>query len=147
MWYRSTVLEVRETNEDAKSQDPPYKEVNVGYRVYEEEGHKVDENNGKKFTGWSHRYDAWIPVNSLQIQRLNTVSRHYTVAGKNTMSYDNTVADESDPMFNTSRIKCWSLPRNNYFSNLKCISDFVNEFGEKGGFDKILDLFNKRIDA
>jgi len=50
-------------------------------------------------------------------------------------------------MFNTSRIKCWSLPRNNYFSNLKCISDFVNEFGEKGGFDKILDLFNKRIDA
>jgi hypothetical protein len=27
---------------------------------------------------------------------LNTVSRHYTVAGKNTMSYDNTVADESD---------------------------------------------------
>lgn len=41
MWYKSTVLDVREskTNNDTKTT----KEVYVAYRVYEEEGHKVDE--------------------------------------------------------------------------------------------------------
>jgi hypothetical protein len=36
------------------------KEVYIGYRYYsEEEGHKTDEE-GRKFVGWSNKYDAWI---------------------------------------------------------------------------------------
>jgi hypothetical protein len=61
VWYRSTVLDVKETpvvDEDLP-QAPPIREAFVAYRYYsEEEGHKVDEElGGKKFVGWSNKYD------------------------------------------------------------------------------------------
>jgi hypothetical protein len=35
------------------------KQMLVGFRVYDEdEGHKVDDE-GRKFVGWSNRYDEW----------------------------------------------------------------------------------------
>jgi hypothetical protein len=56
------------TSEDPQTNTPPMKEVYVGYRYYdEEEGHKIDEKDGRKFTGWSFRYDIWLPVTSPQI--------------------------------------------------------------------------------
>lgn len=104
MWYKATVLETREVKEDPESADPPIKDVQIGYRIYEEEGHKQDERDGRKFTGWSHRYDAWLPVNSSLVQRIGTLARHYSVAGKSTMVYEGSVTDESDTIFNTSKI-------------------------------------------
>ena len=67
LWYRSTVLDTREERNESEPEIPPVKEAFVAYRVYEEEGHKTDERDGRKFTGWSHKYDAWLNVNSSSI--------------------------------------------------------------------------------
>ena len=101
MWYRSTVLETRLIKSDPDSVEAPNLDVYVGYRVYEEEGHKTDERDGRKFTGWSHRYDSWIPANSSFVQRHATLSKHYNVAGKSTMVYEGSVTDESDIILNS----------------------------------------------
>ena len=66
--------------------------------------------------------------------------KHYKVATKNTMIYDNVIDDSQDVIFNSKEIKCWTVFRNNYFSNLRCIPDYFNEFGAKGGFNAILDF-------
>ena len=82
---------------------PPNREALIAYRYYsEEEGHKVDEErNGKKYVGWSSKYDEWIPVTSPRIQKLKSISKFYKVAGKTPMQYDHIVYDESDTIFNT----------------------------------------------
>ena len=81
IWYRSTVLEVRdvttnkgalvgvgEDEENKESNERPAREANVGFRYYsEEEGHKMDDEKHAKFVGWSNRYDEWIPVTSPRI--------------------------------------------------------------------------------
>lgn len=37
-------------------------EAYVGFRVYDdEEGHKVDDE-GRRFVGWSNRYDEWKSI-------------------------------------------------------------------------------------
>lgn len=74
-WYRSTILETRETqlvvnnpkytpndSNELPQINQTFKEVYVAYRFYcEEEGHKTDEE-GKKYVGWSNKYDTWLPV-------------------------------------------------------------------------------------
>lgn len=83
---------------------PPLKQVYVGFRYYnEEEGHKTcEERVGKKYVGWSSRYDEWIPVTSPKIQRLKAVSRFYKVAGRAQMQYElGNIIDENDVIFNT----------------------------------------------
>jgi hypothetical protein len=75
------------------------------------------------------------------------VARSYKVAGKNSMLYENTVIDEGDIISNSKKRKIWAITRSNFFQNLRHIADFVNEFGAKGGFEKILDLFNGQLNV
>lgn len=70
IWYKSTCLDQRESqidqfNANEESNDVrEVKEVYVGYRIYdEEEGHKVDDD-GRKYVGWSNKYDEWVSVTS-----------------------------------------------------------------------------------
>ena len=60
------------------------------------------------------------------------------------MIYDIIVDDISDVIYNTKELKVWAVFRNNFFSNLSSIPDYLNEFGQKGGFERILDLLNNR---
>ncbi len=62
-WYKSTVLTTRYT------QNPNgdfIKEVYVGFRTFDEEGSKTDDR-GRKFFGWSEKYDEWFCVTDPQI--------------------------------------------------------------------------------
>lgn len=119
------------------------KEAYVAFRYYdEEEGHKIDDIDGRKFIGWSNKYDEWQTVTSPTIQKLGTICKYYRIAGKQSMKYDSTVDDICDVLHNTSERKVWAMFRNNFFSNLKCIPDYFNEFGMREGFEKILDFFN-----
>jgi hypothetical protein len=61
-WYRSTVLDTRERIEEEVMGPRRIKEAYIGYRYYEEEGHKIDEETKEKYTGWSSKYDIWLPV-------------------------------------------------------------------------------------
>lgn len=57
-WYKSTVLETRiSRNPDGEE----VREVYVGFRTYDEEGSKTDDE-GRKFFGWSEKYDEWLGV-------------------------------------------------------------------------------------
>jgi hypothetical protein len=54
-WYKCTILETRlSQNPDGEA----VPEVHVAFRTYDEEGSKTDEG-GKRFFGWSEKYDAW----------------------------------------------------------------------------------------
>ena len=68
-WYKSTILQTRWTkNPDGED----VKEALVAFRIYDDEGSKVDEDN-RRFFGWSEKYDDWIPVTSILIQRYKTM--------------------------------------------------------------------------
>jgi phage head maturation protease len=54
IWYRSTIL----ATNTIKKGEADVKEVSVGFRYYdEEEGHKTDDKDGRKYVGWSSSYD------------------------------------------------------------------------------------------
>jgi hypothetical protein len=57
-WYKSTVLDTRVVSNQEGQQ---FKQIYVGYRIYDEEGSKEDEDN-RKFFGWSNKYDSWCNV-------------------------------------------------------------------------------------
>lgn len=136
-WYISTVLALRDVGEAGSK----VREAFIGYRYYDPEGTKLDEDGRSKYIGWSNKYDYWIPIVSPQIQRVKTVSRAYKAAGRSTMVYDDhSASDSSDILFNTPFVNLWVVSRANHFQNLKCITDFINEFGKKDGFETVLRM-------
>jgi hypothetical protein len=68
-WYKSTILQTRWTK-NADGED--VKEALVAFRIYDEEGSKVDEDN-RRFFGWSEKYDDWLSVTSILLQRYKTM--------------------------------------------------------------------------
>lgn len=144
VWYKSTCLDARTVNAYSHNENKAIEiqEIYVGFRVYEEEGHKIDDD-GRKYTGWSNKYDEWMTRTSPTVQRVGTMIKHYKVAGKQTMIYDNTVDDLSDPIYNTSKRTIWAVDRIGYLASMKAITEFMNTFGEEGGFEKILTVLNK----
>ena len=73
-----------------------------------------------------------------------TACKYYRQAGKNFMNYDHMIDDTNDTFYNTKERKIWVVFRNNYFANLRCIADYLNEFGSRGGFDRIIEFFENR---
>lgn len=69
IWYKSTCLDSRILNggavkPDDENETPSIKEAYVAYRYYDDiEGHKFDDD-GKKYVGWSNKYDEWNTVTS-----------------------------------------------------------------------------------
>ena len=126
VWYKSTALEIRNVDQgDGRMA----KQVYVGFRIFDdEEGHKVDED-GRKFLGWSSRYDEWRNIYCVTVQKFRSMVKHYKVAGRNSMNYDQMIDDLNDVIYNTKQRKVWTIYRQNFFANLKCITDYLNEFG------------------
>jgi hypothetical protein len=59
------------------------------------------------------------------------------------MNYDDyNLNDGADVFFNTRETKVWVMSRINHFQNLKCITDFLNEFAAEGGYERILELLD-----
>src|SRR3569833_2993463 len=68
--------------------------------------------------------------------------KNYKWAGRSYMNYDMSVDDLADVIYNTKERKVWTVFRPNFFANLKCITDYLNEFGIRGGFEKILHFMS-----
>lgn len=62
-WYKSTIIGQRIIMNEHGEKVP---ELFVGFRTYDEEGSKEDEQ-GQKFFGWSDRYDVWFAVTDVQV--------------------------------------------------------------------------------
>lgn len=60
-WFLSTVLDTREDK-------PGVRSLYVGFRVYLEDGTKMDLKN-RKYEGWTEQHDEWIPAYSIRIQK------------------------------------------------------------------------------
>lgn len=114
------------------------REALIGYRVYNAEGNREDLKG--RFIGWGSSYDAWIPVASPRIQRIDTVSHFYKLTGNKSMVYDNIfVVDTQDVLANSKTTKQWCVPRSNHFWDMNLASDSFNEFGALGGFEILLN--------
>lgn len=57
-WYKSTITKSR-TSENSDGE--AVQQIYVAFRTFDEEGSKTDDE-GRKFFGWSERYDAWYGV-------------------------------------------------------------------------------------
>ena len=92
-WVIATVLAVNE------AEDRP-REVQVGYRVYCENGAKTDVA-GHKFEGWSESFDEDIPVSSLRVQKAYSITK-LGVEYCRKISYDESQApdDSTDVLIN-----------------------------------------------
>jgi hypothetical protein len=75
------------------------------------------------------------------------MAKHYKVAGRNFMNYDIMIDDIRDVIQNTKERKIFTVYRHNYFANLKCIADYLNEFGLRGGYERILAFMKVQQDG
>jgi len=137
-WYKSTIVDVRPPTKD-------FKQVKVAFRIYEEEGAKRDDEG--PFNGWNNKYDEWISAYSPRIQKFMTMARQYVQAGKSCMVYECMNEDIGDVMYDSKNRKVWVVSRQHGWGNFHFYTDMLNEFGAKGGFDKILDLLGRLKDS
>ena len=72
-WYKSTVLQTRSAINDKGVE---VKEIFVGFRYYDKDGSK-QEDDGRKFFGWSERYDEWYSSGDIQVQRYRKLTYQY----------------------------------------------------------------------
>jgi|APCry1669190327_1035288.scaffolds.fasta_scaffold133114_1 hypothetical protein len=70
-WYKSTVLKFRSLNNKDKEK---VQEMYVGYRNYDPEGSKTDDD-GETYFGWSDSYDSWISLSDIRVQKYHSI--HY----------------------------------------------------------------------
>lgn len=67
-WEQATILKTRENS----TGDRPFIEAYVAFRIYNENGKKIEETTGKRFDGWTAKFDEWIPIYSPRIQKFDT---------------------------------------------------------------------------
>lgn len=109
--------------------------VLVGFRLYSPDGPKTDEE-GKKFDGWSARFDEWISLWSPKIAKVYTHSK--PKGGKQTRQYEETVVDDSnDPPIKEGDQMTYAVIRPRKSKSYVLIQ-CLNLFGEQGGYDAIL---------
>lgn len=107
----------------------------IGYRVYVENASKQDEHGC--YEGWSCKFDEWVPLYSPRIQPFLTK----TPKG---VQDDLDISEELDHLLQPEEgfSRVYAVPRIR-----KCISSvfihLINLFGNKGGFDLVLDLLQK----
>jgi len=138
-WYKSTVLATRwSKNPDGED----IKEVCIGFRVYDEEGSKTDDEN-RRFFGWSEKYDEWFAVTEIQVQRFNSIHQQYVKVESQNRQYCKGVFDfddRLDPISSNKLPAFFAARRKSYFNASFVIEDSLNTFGHSGGFYKILDF-------
>lgn len=64
VWYSSTIIdkEIRSFN------DKDVIFLRIGFRIYDENGNKIDLNRNK-FFGWSESFDEWLPAYNPRVQK------------------------------------------------------------------------------
>lgn len=127
-WYKSTVLDTRIIN---NSEGEQIKQIYVGFRIYDEEGSKDDED-GRKFFGWSNKYDSWYSVTETTVQRLHSCHLQYRKVESQNRKYDNNKLcseEKEDILYNNSIPVAYGAMRANFFAKSHIIQDALDMFG------------------
>ena len=104
VWYNSTVLDVKE-EVDFENKEKVHM-IYIGYRVYEEKGEKVD-SEGRKFTGWSKKYDAWFSSTSPRVAKFNKMAKKFFPIISTRL--DPIVDDTNDEIYNLDSYKKFAI--------------------------------------
>ena len=134
-WHNSTVLEKRFLSNSNGSQTI---EINVGFRVYESNGTKYDENG--PYRGWSTRYDEWVSVQSPRIAKFTQMARKWPIPP--VAVTEEAVMDDSNDLIEL-RNWAFAMGREGKSRNKFLIRN-LNRFGVAGLFDFALnDISNE----
>lgn len=134
-WHNSTVLEKRFLSNSNGSQTV---EINVGFRVYESNGTKYDENG--PYRGWSTRYDEWLSVQSPRVAQFSQMARKWPIPP--VAITEEAVMDDSNDLI---ELRNWAFAMGR---EGKCRNKFLirnlNRFGVAGLFDFALNaIYNE----
>ena len=124
VWYSSTVLDVK-VEVDLVTKEKVHK-IYIGYRVYEECGEKNDPDTGKKFTGWSSKYDEWLPATSPRVSQYKSLAKKFFPVIS--VRIDPVVEDSNDEIYNLESYRQFAI-----VDIARCSSQFlikwINRFG------------------
>ena len=132
-WEQATIFYVQENTDGPR----PYLEAHVGFRIYNENGKKADAQ-GRKFDGWSEKYDETIPIYSPRVQQY--MSRSLGTFVEKELDVNADLDDCVTLTEGHDRVYC--VPRYGTCLSSRFIS-LMNDFGSKGGFVLLLDAISK----
>ena len=130
-WEEATIFNVFEDTTCGR----PVLYGNIGFRIYRDEGKKIRfDENGRKYDGWSSKYDEDIPVFSPRIKP------HLSRVNKGLLDDDDDIDEELDDLMQPEpgHERVYGVPRIGSCISSKFVS-FLNRFGNNGGFAAILD--------
>jgi len=133
VWYNATVLQEREFTID---EDKPIKEIYIGYRTYDENGDRVDQE-GRRFFGWSSKYDEWLTVTNPRVAPKNAFAKKLFL-GSSSSNDDPVIEDSNDRIYSIEGRKLYAITRGTISRSIFLVN-LVNKLGERGAFEKILE--------
>lgn len=136
-WYASTILSIKENQtQDGRT----FKVAEIGFRIFSENGKKAPETEGgKRYDGWSSKFDEWLPLNSPKIEKLYTQAKPHGAKGptQRRLYEEPQIEDGQDEDWIEGEPKQYAV-----FRPRKCKSSLLNRtlnlLGQAGGYDKIL---------
>jgi hypothetical protein len=139
IWYQSTIQEIKEVTADERT----YKQAYVGFRVYSPDAQKIDDE-GRRFAGWSNKFDKWIPLYNTRIQPFKSFAKKWT--GKGSPLFDDKIFDDSvDVLMEGQLVKPFAVTRPKKCKSLLLVK-IINIFGEVGAIDIIVKRMQDKED-
>lgn len=136
VWYASTILKFDDAHNTEKQELRSWKMIKVGFRLYREDAQKTDDN-GKKYEGWSSRFDEWVPLWSPKVGKLYSHAK--PKSGRGTRGNEETIIDDSsDPQVEEGEEEIFAVTRPNNCKSYLLV-ECINYFGKSGGFEHILE--------
>lgn len=133
VWYASTILEMKDQSDNEGRSWPM---IRVGFRLYREDANKTDEE-GKKYEGWSSRFDEWVPLWSPKVAKLYTHAKPKGGRGAVRMYEETVIDDSTDPQIKEGEPMIYAVIRPSKCKSYLLVQ-CLNLFGELGGYDRLL---------
>ena len=90
VWYNCTILDKKVEKQTIGEE---IIEIFICYRTYNEKGDKID-SEGRRYSGWSQKYDEWINVTSPRIHPKDKFSKKLYLKASTNDSED--IIDDSN---------------------------------------------------
>ena len=115
--------------------------LHIVCRYPDPEGTKTKD--GIKVTGWLREdFDLHVEITAPCIKPFTMYTTQYYDVQPDSMKYDLDVADQEDRLFQTDKIEVYARDRKTQFGGIKFIGTILDDFGRRGGFDKIMSMFD-----
>ena len=139
-WYPSTVLSL---TEQSTVTGRKFMNLDIAFRIYCDNGDKKDLD-GKRYKGWSAKFDEIISANSPRIAKLHTHTR--SDEGRHVRGYEEPPTDDtSDPAQAADGERIYAVIRQRK-SKSALLTRLLNQFGQMGGYDLLMQKIENAED-